>query len=144
MNHINIFDKKYLDLLAPNGIEYIWGVYMHLGISDSEASKPKNKKLVLNVIESLMNYSIIYVKEWYQKLELNSKRLTIEETIHYLDEIWNEKAEYPDFYNMVYFASPDWYIDKTRELGLNMTTDWKTFVNEKIGDLEKWIQENRP
>ena len=42
MNHINIFDKKYLDLLAPNGIEYIWGVYMHLGISDSEASKPKN------------------------------------------------------------------------------------------------------
>ena len=24
------------------------------------------------------------------------------------------------------------------------TTNWETFVNYKIGDLEQWIEENRP
>lgn len=144
MKNINIFEEEYLGLFTPNGIEYIWGVYMHLGISDNESSLPKNKMIILNVIEKLMNYSILQVVEWYQKPELNSKVLTVKETIQNLDEIWSKKAKYPDFYNMVYFASPDWYVNKTSELGLTMTTDWKDFVKEQIGDLEKWIIKNRP
>ncbi|NJB38200.1 hypothetical protein [Croceivirga sp. JEA036] len=144
MNSINIFDKKYLDLLAPNGVEYIWGVYMHLGIKDNESSKPNNKRIILDTIKSLLNYSILQVGEWYQRPELNSKKLTVKEIVKNLDEIWNEKATYPDFYDMVYFTTPEWYVNKTKKLGLTMTTDWKTFVKEEIGDLEKWIEENRP
>ncbi len=142
--NIDLFDDKYIDLLCPNGIEYIWGVYMHLDISDKDASKPNNKKIVLDVIETLMNYGVLYVYEWYKKPELNHQKLTIKETIDFIDEIWAKNSNYPDLYSMMYFGSPHWYVNKTGELGFTMTTNWRTFVHDKIGDLEKWIEENKP
>ena len=45
---------------------------------------------------------------------------------------------------MVMFKHKDWYVDALEKKGLTSTTDWKTFVKEKIGDLEKWIEDNRP
>ena len=50
----------------------------------------------------------------------------------------------PNFYGMVTFGSKKWYVNKLEEQGLTDTTDWETFVKNKIGDLEQWIEENRP
>lgn len=48
------------------------------------------------------------------------------------------------FLGMVMFTHPTWYIDKLNGLGLSPTTDWKWFVENKIGNLKKWINYNRP
>ena len=142
--NIDLFDDRYIYLLCPNGIEYIWEVYMHLDMNDDDAIEPNNKKIVLSVLKKLMSYGVVIVDQWFQKPELNNLSLSIDDTIKYINEIWHENSKYPDLYNMVLFASSDWYVNKTKELGFTETTDWKTFVKKNIGDLESWIEDNRP
>lgn len=49
-----------------------------------------------------------------------------------------------DFYTIACFETKGWYVNKMRDLGMSPTRNWKMFVEEEIGDLEKWIMENRP
>lgn len=41
---------------------------------------------------------------------------------------------------MPMFRYKNWYLKALEREGLTNTTYWRTFVNEKIGDLETWIK----
>ncbi len=67
-----------------------------------------------------------------------------EEIIRHLNKVWFEGADFEHFYGMPMFKYKDWYLNALKKEGLTPYTYWRTFVKEKIGDLEKWIEENRP
>lgn len=71
--------------------------------------------------------------------------MTNSEIMNLIEEVWFIGADTPDFYGMPMFKYKDWYIQKLEALGLTHTgPDWKWFVENKIGDIEKWIEENKP
>ena len=62
----------------------------------------------------------------------------------YNDKIWFEGAKFPDLYGMVIFGTQKWYTEALEKKGMTNTTNWKLFVKNKIGNLEQWIEDNRP
>ena len=144
MTKNELFKKENIGLTCPETFEFLSEMIGILGYSiyDSE----EVRKEVFETLKILFELDILKIYKWYSRPELNNQQLTIEETLNHIDRIWFKKAEYPDFYNMMMFSGSDWYVKKTKSLGLTMTTNWEWFVENKIrdGDLEKWIEENRP
>ena len=140
---------KYLNLYCPLSTEHLWDFIAEvLDKNKIEFGSFKNKSLkkeVLEIISKLLNDNLIYVgNEWLNQSTIKRWNLSNEEIIKKIDEIWFESAEYPDFFNMIWFGFEDWYKNKIKNLGMTNTINWETFVNYKIGDLEKWIEENKP
>jgi hypothetical protein len=52
-------------------------------------------------------------------------------------------ADFPDFYAIPMFNFKDWYVENLKKTGFDQYTDWEWFVKNKIGNLEKRIEENR-
>lgn len=147
MEKINLFNKKYINLFCygGDGIEFFQSIMFSLGYSYKELSSLKVKKDTLYVIEELLKLKLIEVFLWGEKhSEMKDKEYSIEEILKYINSIWFDEADYPDFYGMVMFKHKEWYTHKLEKLGMTHTTDWKWFVENKIGNLEKWIQENKP
>lgn len=143
----NIF-KENVNLFAPYSNEYLFDFIYLLDYSDNDLkSVQQGKKIkfeVIDVIKKLLDLKIILIYSWCNNPELNNKNLTIEETIFHIETIWFNGATFPDFYGMVMFGTQKWYADKLWEIGMTHTTNWESFVNEKIGDLEEWIEKNKP
>jgi len=140
---------KYLNLYCPLHTEHLWDFIAEVLDKKNipyEGSKKKNlKNEVLEIISKLLDYNLIYIgNEWLDQSTIKKWKLSNEEIIKKIDDIWFESAEYPDFFNMIWFGFEDWYKNKIKILGMTDTTNWETFVNYKIGDLEQWIEENRP
>ncbi|WP_299066126.1 hypothetical protein [uncultured Polaribacter sp.] len=140
MECINIFENKYSFAIIPEIVEYL----PHLFHIEKHEDTSILKERTLNILKKVLELDILKVSEWIAKPELNDKFLTTNEIIKYIDEIWFENAQFPDFYAMVIFESTDWYKSKMNKLGLTPTTNWDLFVKNKIGNLEKWIKENKP
>lgn len=140
MENINIFEEKYSFAVTPQIVEYLFDLFY----IEKHEHKSILKKRTLHILKKVFELDILKVSEWLAKPELNNVVLTIDEIIKNIDEIWFEKAEFPDFYAMVIFESTNWYKSKMNKLGLTPTTNWDWFVKNKIGNLEKWIKENKP
>ncbi|MBE7696405.1 hypothetical protein [Tenacibaculum finnmarkense] len=141
MENINIFEEKYSFAVTSEIVEYL----PHLFYIEDHEDQSILKNRTLHILKKVLDLDILEVIEWIAKPELENKNLTTDEIIKHIDEIWFEGAEFPDFYAMVEFGSTKWYKSKLNELGLTHDiTDWDLFVRNKIGDLEKWIKENRP
>lgn len=142
----NLYDN--INLFCPGTNEFIFDFIYQLGYSDKDLKKLKGrkkiKKEVLEVLQYLIELDILSVKLWLHKPELNKKRISTNQTINEIDKVWFINARYPDFYNMVLFGVPDWYYKSLKKNGFSETMDWKTFVEEKIGNLEQWIENNKP
>ncbi len=104
----------------------------------------KAKFVILNILKFLLELKVIYVFNWGNAQPPNIQDFSNEDVINHIDKNWIIGAKYPDFYSMAMFGSTKWYVDKLEELGMTHTTNWESFVSEKIGDLEKWIEENKP
>ncbi|MDG1571953.1 hypothetical protein OZ410_06465 [Robiginitalea sp. M366] len=137
-----------IDLFCPGTIEFIFDIIYQLGYTDEDLNSPSKetivKKDVLKSIKDLMELNVLSVKSWYEKSEFSKENPEIDEIINRIDGIWFKGAKYPDFFNMVLFDVPDWYINTLKDLGMSDTTNWKNFVETHIGDLEQWIKKNKP
>ena len=140
----DVFKGKNINLFSPYSNELLYDYIYSLEYTDEASKDWKARHVVLSVLKTLFELDVIYVYKWYNQPELKNKKLTINETIIKIDDIWFENAIYPDFYNMVMFGSQKWYVDALEKIGMTHTTNWENFVKEKIGDLEQWIERNRP
>lgn len=140
-----LFDKKKILLFEPyDGVEFIYSILQNIGhYPNFTTLKARREGLI--VIYQLFKLDLIEIFHWgkYHD-ELKDKKLSIFEKMMYIQELWFIGANFEDFHNMTMFKYQDWYMSELEKLGMNHTTDWKEFVKIKIGDLEKWIEENRP
>ncbi|MBD1259904.1 hypothetical protein HZY62_04840 [Maribacter polysiphoniae] len=145
MKTIELFKEDFIELFMPDGIEYISTILANIGYTYKNESSSSAKKHGLEVIEKLLELDLIEVFYW-GKYDDKLKDLTFSnsEIINKIDSLWAVGMHGPDFYRMPMFKYKNWYLDALKKEGLTQTTNWKTFVKEKIGDLEKWIEENRP
>jgi hypothetical protein len=140
----NLFTNDYVDLLSPETFEFLNLLIGQLGYNREDYNDPEVKKEVLNLIKIILDLDIITVHKWMDDLTLLSEHMTTDEIVKKIDRLWMKSIEYPDFYKIALFGPKDWYKNKLEKMGFTPTTNWKTFVATKIGDLEKWIEYNRP
>ncbi len=140
----DVFKGKNINLFCPNVNEFLYNFIYLIEYSDEASNDWKSRHVVLSVIEILLNFEVIYVYDWIAKPKLKNKKLDNKSIIKEIDEIWFKGAKYSDYYNMVMFGSTRWYVDSLAKLGMTNTTNWEYFVKNKIGDLEKWIEDNKP
>lgn len=140
-----LFDPKNIELFMPDGVEFISTILSGLGYDYSNESSEEAREHGLDTIENLFELELIEVFHWgeYDK-RLRGKQVPNIKTMRYIAELWIKGAKAPDFYGMPMFKYKDWYLNALKKEGLTPYTYWRTFVKEKIGDLEKWIEENRP
>jgi hypothetical protein len=146
MSKLDIFYSRYINLFLPNdGVEFLFNIINELGYNVDKPLSVKERENILFVIDQLFKLDLIYVFHWGKNHnEMKNKKYTIVETLNHINTMWFEKAYYPDYYGMIMFGHKKWYTDKLENLGLTETTNWEQFVKNKIGDLEKWIEENKP
>ena len=139
-----IFYEENISLFAPSSNEFLYNFIYQLGYKDEDANDWKARFIVLSVIKELFELRVLSVHSWCNDEKLNNENLSIDEIINRIDYLWKKNTKYPDYYNMLVFGTQKWYIDKLRSLGMTNTTDWNSFVEKKIGNLEKWIELNKP
>lgn len=143
--NFNLFDNKNIGIFSPySGIELIDYILNNINHYKDFTTKEARRDC-LRAINKLFELELIEVFYWgkYQH-ELKNKELSIFENMMYLQELWFVGANFADFSFMPMFKYKDWYIEKLEEFGMTETTDWIEFVQNKIGNLEKWIEDNRP
>ncbi len=138
-----IFNKNYIGLFCPDSNEYLYNYIYELGYTDNDSKNWKCRYIVLSVIKYLLDNQVIYIYDWpnYPEIKKNMSNADIIKTI---DKLWLKESKYPDFFGMVIFGTSKWYKDNLERLGLTIYTDWNKFVQSEIGDLEKWIENNKP
>lgn len=134
------------EFYIPHSIELLFDFFSKLGIDINREHTKRDKKKVLKVIDALLKQKIIHVYSIDKEFDDSLKRfeITNKEILKRIDEMWFEGAKFPDFYNMVWFGYEKWYIDALNDLGMPNFENWESFVKQKIGDLEQWIEENKP
>lgn len=140
----NLFDNKNLLLFEPyDGVEFIYSILQNIG-HYPDFSSIQARKEGLITINQLLELDLIEIFHWgkYEN-NLKDKDLTVSEKMIYIQELWFKGATFEDFHNMPIFKYKKWYIENLEKLGMNHYKDWKEFVKTKIGNLEKWIIENR-
>ena len=140
-----IFNKKKIFLFEPyDGIEFIYSILQNIGYYPDFTTKEARRD-GLRIINNLFELDLIEIFHWgeYQK-ELKGKDIPLFDKMMYLQELWFEGADFADFTNMPMFKYKDWYIESLKNLGMNHYRDWEQFVNDKIVNLEEWIENNRP
>ncbi|MDG2193281.1 MAG: hypothetical protein P8K77_00200 [Polaribacter sp.] len=140
----NIFKNGYINLFCPNSNEYLFDYIYALGFKDIDSKNWKPRLVILSVLEYLFRLKIINVYSWPNHPELEKKGMTIKETIETIDKLWSNNATFPDFYGIVMFENQKWYTEALEKKGLTQTTNWEKFIENEIGDLEKFIEDNRP
>ncbi|MCE2612663.1 hypothetical protein LVD13_06745 [Flavobacteriaceae bacterium D16] len=143
---IDLFSKEHIDLFCPyDSLEFIHNILSNIGYGfENEASK-EAKADGLAVIRKLLELNLLEVFHWGpEHSSRKGKSYTNEEILDYVDAIWKEGTQYPDFYGLVMFKYKDWYTNALEEEGLTMFTDWRTFANTKIGNIEDFIKKHSP
>lgn len=139
-----LFKEENIGLLSPYSFEFVNHLIGQLGYSQDQYDDTNVKEEVLKVLKLLFELKILRVFDWMNNPELNNKIMSAEDTIKHIDDKWFVGIKYPDFYDIVMIGTQDWYINNLELLGMSHTTNWNTFVKEKIGNLELWIENNRP
>ncbi len=144
---IDVFSKKYSLILNPYSLESFEQLTIFLSEKDKTITFKKLKNNSIDVFSFLLENKIIYVLEsdWMRKKGYKNTKLNNEEIIKTLKEKWNIDTSFEVLYNLFWFKYQDWYTESFVQKGLTIyTTNWNLFLNEKIGDLDKWIEENKP
>jgi len=82
---------------------------------------------------------------WMKNKELNKIKLSNNDLIKNIKEKMSSSKSMDEFYDFYWIKYQNWYREGLENKGLNVyTIKWNEFINERIGDLEKWIEENKP
>lgn len=144
MTKEELFKEEYIDLFSPFCFEYLHELIGLLGYYIDDYDKSETRENVLETLQILFDFEILEVCDWIQEPKLNGQNLTNREILNHIDRMWLKNTKYSDFYNLLIFSTQNWYTDKLVNLGLTHTANWKFFVKEKIGNLEKWLDEKKP
>lgn len=136
--------KENLSYFCPYSFEFINHLIGLLGYSQNKYDEINTREKVFEVLTELFNLNIIYVFSWFDKPELEEKKMNVSEILKEIDKAWFFGAKYPDFYSMIMFGYSKWYVDALTELGFDNTVNWKIFVQENIGDIKEWAKEKQP
>lgn len=132
-----------LKFYCPHYIELLFDFFGEFDISTNDRYTPEKKRKVLNTVSELLSNKIIYIGNIENK-KIKRWSLSNEDILKKIDVLWHERTDFEEFYDMVWFGYENWYIEKLEQIGLSNNIDWKIFVETKIGDLEKWIEQNKP
>lgn len=138
------FNKEKIGLFCPGSFEFINHLIGQLGYSQDDYDNENVKESILKFLEFLFELDIIKIYSLEYGYKPNQGSLSKKEALDYINLKWKKNFEYQDFYNLVLIGPQDWYIQKLEALGMTPTTNWITFVEEKIVNLEQWIEENKP
>ncbi len=146
MKKSELYNKHYIDIFCPSWTEYLWDIISIIKNSNKNISNKDIKKWTLNYIEEMLENNLIHVgSEWDENKKLVYWNLPNNEILEEIDKMWFDGADYPDFIEMCWFIFKDWYIETLKANGfLKERILWKDFIEENIGDLEKWINDNKP
>lgn len=143
---LDIYSNKYNSIFHPFHLESLYHLSQFIENVDYHLSFEERKKIVLEILNFLLENNIIYVlkEDFMQNKENKKKILSDKEIISKINDIWREDTPWEDLYFMLWFRFQNWYRDKLVSIGLeNKPIDWNEFINNNIGDLEKWIMENK-
>lgn len=141
MKEVNLFNENYIDLLCPYYVEYLWSITSKL----EENNETNIREKTLEIISQLLDLQIVYVgDEWLDPTTLKKWELSNEAIIDRIKKKWFIGAQFPDLYEIAAFGYKEWYINSLAKADFQKAKNWKTFVSTNIGDLESWIQFNRP
>lgn len=136
--------NEHINLLSPYPFEYIHELLGLLGYSSKQYNTFKAKRDTLETLAVLLDLEMLKVCDWVKEPELNQKKMSKTEVMLYICLFWSEKVEFDHFYDTTLFGTQKWYLEKLEKLGMTHSTNWEAFVRDKIGDLEEWIENNRP
>ena len=141
-----LYITERIDIFCPNYTEYLWDIIAIIKNDNKYISNDVLKYFTLAYVSEMIEKDIIYVgNEWITNNTLKYWELSKDEIINRINEMWFENAEYPDFLGMVWFGFQEWYIEALKKEGYGKERMlWADFVEKNIGDLEKWIEENKP
>ena len=135
-----------VDIFCPMYNEYLWDIISIIKNDNKYISDSLLKEFTLSYINEMLSKDLIYIgSEWNKNKRLIKWIKPIEQTINDIAKMWFEGADFGDFYGMVWFGYEDWYLEALKNEGFrNKKMLWKDFVKNNIGDLEQWIEKNRP
>lgn len=147
----DLFKEEHLNIFTPDGIELIYRILENIGyyrvLNDKTHLTAQAKEDGLKVIEILCEMELIEIFDWGQEIpDISKTDFNKYELLAHLRKVWKVGTETHEFYGLPMFIYKKWYLDALKEKGLiNIhETNWKEFVKNEIGDLEKWIEEVRP
>ena len=144
---MDIFAKKNLNLLAygGDGLEFFHSIMFSLGYSYDDIPSEYARESALLAIEKLFENDLIRIVRWGDDEKFfENKNFTLRESMLIIRAKWISDFSIPDFYGSIIFGLEDWYTNALEKEGITDTTDWKWFVENKIGDLRQFIKENKP
>jgi hypothetical protein len=130
-------------LYCPHTVELLFDFFGEFGIKTNETYSIEKKKKVLSKIHQMLDEEILFVSKKKDN-EFIRWNYPNEKIINRIDELWTETLNFSEFYNMIWFGYQEWYLEKLNILGVQYAKNWDEFINQKIGDLEKWINKNKP
>lgn len=136
MNEMNFY--------MPYKVEFLFDFFSDFEIKLNEPYTLEKKNKVLKFIRILLENKIIYAGSYIDNKTFKKWDSPINKIIEDIFLNWKENLDYSDFYNIVLFRYESWYIEALKREGYNDLVDWNWFIEEKIGDLKKWIEKNRP
>lgn len=128
----------------PYKIELLFDFFPELNVRVDKYYSSDEKKEVLKWVRKLLEERIIFAGEFGDDKKLKRWDLSIDKIIDKISANWKEDIDFPGFYNIVWFGYEDWYINALKKEGYNDELDWKWFLDNKIGEIEVWVKENRP
>ncbi len=140
----DLFKKENINLLCPYSFEFLNHLIGQLGYNQESYDDLNVKQNVLNTLNYIFDLEILEVYDWINNPQLKNQDMSYKEIVSAIDDLWVKGIEYPDFYGIVLFGPKGWYVKKLEKMGMTHTTDWQNFIEDKIGDLEKWIEKNKP
>lgn len=133
-----------VNFYIPNKIELLFDFFGEFNIKTNEPYIRERKDKVLNSIKIMLLQNVIYVGKYDENKKFETWNTPVEEIISKLDKIWTENMQFSEFYDMVWFGYKKWYLERLVKESYESTMDWKWFIENKIGNIERWIEENKP
>ncbi|MBO0324181.1 hypothetical protein J0X14_17865 [Muricauda sp. CAU 1633] len=138
-----LFDPKHIDIFIPDNIEFISFILTSLGYGNTNESSEEAREHGLDTIEKLLELELIEVFSWgHYEDKLKGKEIPLIKKMRYMAELWPKGAKRGDFYEMPMFKYKDWYLEALERDAKDFDT-YEDFF-KKIGNLEQWIEQNRP
>lgn len=145
--NLDIFSEKYNSILHPFHLENLDQLSVFIKNKNNHLPFKELKKETLEIISFLLENDIVYALEqnWMGNKEFKKTKLSNKDIIDKINNNWREDTSWEEFYFMLWFKFQDWYTTKLSAKGLTYySVDWNKFINDKIGNLEQWIQDNKP
>lgn len=142
----HLYIDSRIDIFCPSYNEYLWDIISIIKNDNKYISDELLRKFTLSYINEMITKDIIYIgSEWDKEKRLIKWVKPKEQIMNDINKMWFKNATYPDFLEMIWFGYEEWYAKKLNSLGFGKdNTLWRDFVTKKIGNLEQWIEENRP